>query len=769
MPPLRRRTAVLLGLASLAILPALAQNTQEPQASAPAELPAVRVLPTGGLKVESAALLVSGEQGGSIQVAVLPLFVPGIPGRVRVPVVLEIDGATLLKGNSGDLLRIEICLYAVAANGSVQGSLLETIEADLSRVGAAVERSGIQYAGELSLPPGEQSLRALVRNGLTGEVGLRILPLTVPDPAKGPLLLAPAFSNPAPGAWVAALTKSALASPVALADGGLPAAQPVLGIGQEARCELPVWKLRAPDGLRIEVLRPDGGHVAELPARIEARREAAGLERLTVSFTPAGLEPSRYLLRAAVPGTEAPAWSSLVVVLAGGGEGKVWAELLHGGRSPTRSAAAGRPEPARPAPRRLDARPVRAAYRGALELLASGDEPAARRAVAALEAGLLAGPKAAASSAEVAEIEIAQAQELAAAAPQSLLPVAVLHEALYREALDRRDAPLAAHAREVVFALAGLFAHHGGDAGPRTAARLLLSLAARLVQSAPLGLAERTFSQVLTFDADNETAHLYLAVIAEREGRYPEAVVQLEKLLRSHPDNAEARVHLAVNLRRLGKPHDADRLLAGLLQGPSATAEPWVLALAYHETARALLAAGRLDDAERTLRDGLKRLPGDEKLLLQLAAVADLRHDPAQARQLLAAFKPGRGGSGSARHRYTQLAATALEDAWTGLLRSAPERLPALAAALKVPGPHHPPPPPPSPPPRVPPPPAPSGRGAPPPENQEEEKEEPVTQILAGVPPLPFGLGVWGHARERGSGGEGGPEASTAAMDRSRR
>jgi hypothetical protein len=76
------------------------------------------------------------------------------------------------------------------------------------------------------------------------------------------------------------------------------------------------------------------------------------------------------------------------------------------------------------------------------------------------------------------------------------------------------------------------------------------------------------------------------------------------------------------------------------------------------------------------------------------------------------------------------------------------------------------PPPPPSPPPRVPPPPAPSGRGAPPPKSQEQkgEQDESLRQTRAGVPPLPFGVGVWWHARERGPGGEGGLVGSTAGF-----
>ena len=45
----------------------------------------LRVLPTGGLRVESAALLMSGQEGGTIPFAVLALPFPGDSRARRVP------------------------------------------------------------------------------------------------------------------------------------------------------------------------------------------------------------------------------------------------------------------------------------------------------------------------------------------------------------------------------------------------------------------------------------------------------------------------------------------------------------------------------------------------------------------------------------------------------------------------------------------------------------------------------------------------------------
>ncbi len=707
---LARVPAALL-LVLLASGNAAAQTPPSEPAAAPElpipETPPVRVLPTGGLRVESAALLVSGQRGGSIHVAVLALPFPGDAGnprRARVAILLEIDGTSLLEGQTGDLLRFEVCLYALSDNDSVQGSLLETVEVDLARRGDEVARSGVRYLADLDLPAGEYSLRALVRNSLTGEVGLRILPLSVPERPQGlsALLLPPVFPNPAPDAWVEARSaaRPEPGSPAALAGGGLPAAQPVLGIGQEASFELRAYGVGQLRELEVEILRPDGARVIQLPARIEerqARQGNAGVERLTATFVPTGIEAGRYVIRAVLPKVQglafaAPSdtlsYAAPFVLLTDGGGGKVWAQLLGGSPRAAAAPAAGRQgsggaEAPRKRQPRFKAEPVRGAYRQALQLLAAGDGPAARRAVAELEGPLARGGS---GSEDLAEVELEVARDLTAAGPRSLIPVILLHEALYREAQARRDRLLSTHARELTFRLIELYAERSGDpAGRKTAARLLLALAADLIATAPPGIKNRTLRQILAFDEANAVALLCLAVEAERTGRYPEAVDHLQKLLQADPEHGEARLRLAVNLRRLGKGRDADRLLAGLVQAPEP--EPWVLALACHELARARIAAGQLDEAEKLLLDSQKRLPGDEKLILQLAQLYDLRGDPTRARQALARFKPGSStqpgdSSEAARHRYNQPPFDLLDQTRKELEESVPEHLPALAVAL---------------------------------------------------------------------------------------
>jgi hypothetical protein len=77
----------------------------------------VRTVSSGGLGVESAALLMSGQEGGEIPLGALALATPGEEGRARVLVRLRIDGPALLAGQTGEALRAEVVLYALGTGG----------------------------------------------------------------------------------------------------------------------------------------------------------------------------------------------------------------------------------------------------------------------------------------------------------------------------------------------------------------------------------------------------------------------------------------------------------------------------------------------------------------------------------------------------------------------------------------------------------------------------------------------------------------------------
>src|SRR5206468_11382840 len=115
-----------------------------------------------------------------IPIAAVAYPLPGEGGMARVAVVVEIEGAALLAKQSDGLLRADVFFYALDPQGGLAGSAVRTVEIDLAQLGGEVRDGGIRFLGEVALPPGEASLRIMVRNAATGEMGLRVLPLAVP-------------------------------------------------------------------------------------------------------------------------------------------------------------------------------------------------------------------------------------------------------------------------------------------------------------------------------------------------------------------------------------------------------------------------------------------------------------------------------------------------------------------------------------------------------------------------------------------------------------
>lgn len=677
---MRTGTVVLLLLGAFPALAQTAPNTERPP---------LRVLRTGGLQVETAALLMSGQEGGTIPVAPLVVPQPGTGEKSRVSVLLELDGAEILEGQTGDLLRLDVCLYAITS-GRVAGARMDTVEIDLARLGADLDRSGVKYVGELELPPGEYALRLLVRNPATGEVGLRAVPLTVPDfRQRQGLPLPPLLPEPA-GAWLVARGAGMTSAPSFSLD-ALPSARPILAPTGEVLFRLPAWKLGEGE-LRAEVRRPGGARVATFPVRVSGREatDIPGLEILAASFETKDLEEGVYDLRIANSADGMPA--TPFVLLEKGGEGQVWAALTPSRRNKGEARAEGASTPARQAPparakrvRNLDAKPVRAAYLKALNRLAAGDREGARAEVRQMEQSVLMGPKPA-SSEDLQEVELAVAKELSRGNAATLIPILTLHQVLYRDAARTQLYLLSTHSRELIFQLVGLYAasDRSSDAKKR-AAGFLTALAAEMIWTAPPSMRDRLFQRILALDETEETTLLCLAVDAERQGRYSEAVSALERLVRVYPGDIEARLRLAVNLARLGKVQDARKLLTEISAGkadPANPVEPWHLAVAWQEIGRLLIGSGDLDQAEAVLRAGLQRLPDDEKIALQLALIRDLRKDPRGARDAVSSLGSKPGSGSSPRHRYNRLPLERLDQAWIDLQKSALDHIPTLAAAL---------------------------------------------------------------------------------------
>ncbi|HWM91762.1 MAG TPA: VWA domain-containing protein [Thermoanaerobaculia bacterium] len=279
--------------------------------------------------LEAGSRVLSGEEAGPMGVSVLaaPFRPSGSSegGTSYVPVVIEVDGPSLLEGmqpgNSPGSpgspgLPAEIYVYAFDSAGAIPDFLTQTLGLDLAKVEPVLRQSGLKFFGHLDLPPGSYSLRVLVRNGTTGNYGLRVASLEVPDLAQALPVLLPPFFPETPGKWLMAREavpagEKQAAYPFMQRDQPyIPASKPVLALGEPAAVSLVGYNL-GPGDLQVltQVLSADGKEVG--PGDIQVlERERGTPDRLKGTFRPPNLEPGEYLLKVTLTGPNGPAGTS---------------------------------------------------------------------------------------------------------------------------------------------------------------------------------------------------------------------------------------------------------------------------------------------------------------------------------------------------------------------------------------------------------------------------------------------------------------------------
>lgn len=671
--------------------PAPAPVAEPPAAAAaPKGRPALRVLRTGGLKVDSAALLLSGQQGGPLPIAVLPLPFPGGGERARVPVVIEVSGRSLLARPAEEaddpLLRVDLAVYALGDQGMIAGTLADTVEIDLERLEDQLGKAGLRYWGELSLLPGNYSLRVLARrHGSATDLGLRSLPLTVPARSTN-ALLTPFVVPRAGGPWLDVRASSgepaaALASPLApISRDGLPEARPVFASPGTVAVEIPAAALPLGTDKLTAALRQAGGQgeAAEVPLTLGDRRATgiAGLELIAARLSIPSLPPGEYLLWVKRGDAVSPPLS--VQIAAPEGLPESWAAAGEGGRE--EAMAEPRAEGRKGRLNRTEVAAFERSFRAALLSLSGGDIGAARAGLSSLESSLL-DRKEPIPLGEVAELEIRILRKIGKDDPEALLPILELYGETYRQAIRQRAFQRSTHARGLLLSLADFYGNRSSSTeGKKAMARFLVAFAAELSRiQEPGGASTWAWKRTLDIEPGDEIALLCLAIDAEKRGAYREALPYLEQLHTRHPANREGTLRLAIILARLESNRRARELLAALTEPPAAD---WTADLAFQELARMQLAAGRPAEAEKTLKAAVARFPADEKLSLLLASALDRQGRQGEARALLASFKPGSPGESAARLRYSDLPEEALRKAHDDFARIAKPQLASLTRAL---------------------------------------------------------------------------------------
>jgi hypothetical protein len=286
----------------------------------------------GERQLAAAETVIGGADRGEMRIAVLaaPFAPPGRAGAVAagghaaggaagaaaaadkayVAVVIEADGASLLNGAAGEVLPVQVYAYAIDAAGAVQDFFSQSLRFELAKVIPLLDRTGLKFFGHLDLPPGDYSLRVLVRNAGNGDYGLSSEQLSVPAFDRSPPMLLPPFFAENPGRWLmvretAKDGEREVPYPFMVRDRAyVPALRPALAAAQEVAVALVGYNL--PAGAleaRATVLSADGRDLGRGDLTLDGRQppDAGGAERLTATFrAPRGLEPGEYRLRIAL-------------------------------------------------------------------------------------------------------------------------------------------------------------------------------------------------------------------------------------------------------------------------------------------------------------------------------------------------------------------------------------------------------------------------------------------------------------------------------------
>jgi hypothetical protein len=232
-----------------------------------------------------------------------------------VPVILEVAGRSLLNGQSGDKMNVEIYAYASDSQGQMRDFFTQRVGFDLHKGRKGFEETGLKYYGHLDLPPGDYRVRVLVRNAQTGHTAVESVQVQVPTYGEAQPVLLPPFFIEKSSRWLMLRendetarsgngNSSSVVYPFTVAgEPYVPSAKPELRGAEKARVCLVAYNLgKGEVALHGEVVSADGKSApAEGLSMVERTATGiSGLDKLLATFDPGSLNIGDYVLKVAV-------------------------------------------------------------------------------------------------------------------------------------------------------------------------------------------------------------------------------------------------------------------------------------------------------------------------------------------------------------------------------------------------------------------------------------------------------------------------------------
>jgi VWFA-related protein len=135
-----------------------------------------------------------------VHVDALAAAFPTSSTQAQVPVVLEIDGPSLLEAARAKTLLADVFIYAFDEDGLVRDRLYQRLTLDVDKLGAQLRASGVRYYATLSLPEGRYEVKSLVRVIDSDRKGFARVDVVVPH-ANDVAVLPPLFFDE-PSDWL---------------------------------------------------------------------------------------------------------------------------------------------------------------------------------------------------------------------------------------------------------------------------------------------------------------------------------------------------------------------------------------------------------------------------------------------------------------------------------------------------------------------------------------------------------------------------------------
>jgi VWFA-related protein len=115
----------------------------------------------------------------AVKIGAMPAALPRAKGPAEVPVIVEVEGRSLLEGAKGASVGAEFFVYAFDSQELIRDFAYQRVGLDLSKLRQKLMARGVKFYSTLNLPPGDYTIRVLVRADGSRN-GFRSIPLHVP-------------------------------------------------------------------------------------------------------------------------------------------------------------------------------------------------------------------------------------------------------------------------------------------------------------------------------------------------------------------------------------------------------------------------------------------------------------------------------------------------------------------------------------------------------------------------------------------------------------